>query len=228
MTDNARWTTRGTFTRYTSEVADLAGQPAFFPASSGFGNLGRTYIEEGKSITQLVGFTWNPVDSTQSASLVTLGNTAPDFRIGFVNDVTYGALAFGAVLDWQHGGNVINLTQYLYDSAGNSEDFGSPEWDLRRRFRSNGSIEPYIEDASFVKLREASIGAQLPSSLFSGLLPAESVRISVSGRNLWMWKKYTGLDPEVANFGPAAVRNNLDIAPYPPSRSFFFNISVGF
>jgi hypothetical protein len=32
----------------------------------------------------------------------------------------------------------------------------------------------------------------------------------------------------VANFGPAAVRNNLDIAPYPPSRSFFLNITVGF
>jgi hypothetical protein len=43
-----------------------------------------------------------------------------------------------------------------------------------------------------------------------------------------MWTNYSGVDPEVANFGSMAVRNNLDIGPYPPSRSFLFNISVGF
>jgi TonB-dependent starch-binding outer membrane protein SusC len=228
MTDVAQWTTRGTFTKYASEVSDLAGQPAFFPASSGFGNLGRTYIEEGQSITQIVGFQLQD-NGTLTPSLVQLGNSAPDFRMGFVNDVSYRALALNAVVDWQHGGNVINLTQFLYDAAGNPKDFGSDAWAERGRFRTAGSIEPYIEDASFVKLREVSIGADLPSSMFARIMPAtQSVRVSLTGRNLWMWKKYSGLDPEVANFGPAAVRNNLDIAPYPPSRSFFINLSVGF
>jgi len=32
----------------------------------------------------------------------------------------------------------------------------------------------------------------------------------------------------VANVGSAAIRNNLDVAPYPPSRSIFFDFSVGF
>jgi hypothetical protein len=52
--------------------------------------------------------------------------------------------------------------------------------------------------------------------------------VSVTGRNLATFTKYIGLDPEVANNGAAAIRNNLDIAQYPPSRSVFFNISVGF
>jgi TonB-dependent starch-binding outer membrane protein SusC len=43
-----------------------------------------------------------------------------------------------------------------------------------------------------------------------------------------MWAPYRGLDPEVANFGSAAIRNNLDVAPYPPSRSIFLNLSLGF
>jgi hypothetical protein len=59
-------------------------------------------------------------------------------------------------------------------------------------------------------------------------LSARSIRAGVTGRNLFMWTKYSGVDPEVANFGSMAVRNNLDIGPYPPSRSFLFNISVGF
>ena len=228
QTERTQWTTRGTFTKYTSEVEDLAGQPAFFPASSGFGNLGRTRIEEGRSITQIVGFGLNP-DGTPTPTLVELGNSAPDFRVGFVNDITFGIMSLNAVVDWQKGGDVINLTQFLYDDAENSADHGSAAWERRMAGYLTGSIEPYIEDASFVKLREVSIGADLPSSLYAPVMGSlDRVRVSVSGRNLWMWKRYSGLDPEVANFGPAAVRNNLDISPYPPSRSFFLNISVGF
>jgi TonB-dependent starch-binding outer membrane protein SusC len=74
-----------------------------------------------------------------------------------------------------------------------------------------------------------ALAADVPNRLLSPLsLGARSVRVGVTGRNLFMWAPYSGLDPEVANFGAAAVRNNLDIGPYPPTRSVFFNISVGF
>ena len=90
-------------------------------------------------------------------------------------------------------------------------------------------MEPYIEDATFLKLREVSIGVQLPESwLGRAPLGVDNARITLTGRNLLTFTDYTGLDPEVANLGSAAVRNNLDVAPYPPSRSFFFEISVGF
>jgi TonB-dependent starch-binding outer membrane protein SusC len=81
-----------------------------------------------------------------------------------------------------------------------------------------------------VKLREVSVGVNVPTPRRSTRWASaqRSVRLSVTGRNLAMWTNYSGLDPEVANFGAAAIRNNLDIGPYPPSRSFFFNISVGF
>jgi hypothetical protein len=57
---------------------------------------------------------------------------------------------------------------------------------------------------------------------------ATSARLGIAGRNLVSWQKYTGLDPEVANLGSAAVRNNLDVAPYPPNRSFFITLGLGF
>ncbi|MGH7460990.1 MAG: SusC/RagA family TonB-linked outer membrane protein, partial [Longimicrobiales bacterium] len=222
------WITRGTFTRYTSEVVDLAGLPAFFPASSGFGNLGRSRIEKGKSITQLVGFELND-DGTRGTTLVQLGNSAPDFRVGFVNDVSVGNINLSAVLDWQQGGDIINLTQYLQDDGRTSKDWGTPSWRARYQGYISGSIEPYIEEASFVKLRELSLNYSVPESLIGTMgLGARNLRIGLTGRNLFMWTKYTGLDPEVANFGSAAIRNNLDIGPYPPTRSFFLNFSVGF
>jgi hypothetical protein len=90
-------------------------------------------------------------------------------------------------------------------------------------------MTPYIEDASFLKLREVNIGMTLPQTWVNKTgLRSRAVRVGLSGRNLLTWQRYSGLDPEVANLGSAAIRNNLDVAAYPPSRSFFFNITVGF
>lgn len=228
QTADRQWVSRVTFTRYTSEVKDLAGLPPFFPAASGFGNLGRTRIEEGKSITQIVGFPLNP-DGTRGSSLAELGNSAPDFRMGFVNDVSFGPVTMSAVVDWQRGGSVINLTSFLMDDGRTSVDWGTPEWAARYRGYLSGAIEPYIEDGSFVKLREVSFNVDVPTQYVDALgLGSRYLRLGVVGRNLLMFTDYSGLDPEVANFGAAAVRNNLDIGPYPPTRSFFFNVSVGF
>lgn len=224
-----QWVSRVTFTKYTNEVVDLAGLPAFFPTASGFGNLGRTQIQVGRPITQLVGFALND-DGTRGTTLEQLGNTNPDFRMGFVNDVSWKRLTFNAVVDWQSGSDIINLTRYLQDDARTSADWGTPSGVARYKGYLSGSIEPYIEDASFVKLREINVGVDVPQRMFGQLLRAgvETMRLSVSGRNLWMWTRYSGLDPEVANFGAQAIRNNLDIGAYPPSRSFFFNVTLGF
>lgn len=94
---------------------------------------------------------------------------------------------------------------------------------------ADGVMLPFIEDATFLKLRELSLGVDIPASLFRGLRwGVDDARISLTGRNLFTKTDYTGLDPEVANLGSAAIRNNLDVAPYPPSRSVFLNISLGF
>lgn len=225
---NVQWTSRSTFTRYTSEVKDLAGLPSFRPPLSGFGGLGVTFIEVGKPLTQLVGRAFD-ADGNRTATDVQLGNTAPDFKMGFVNDFTYHNASLNVVLDYQRGGDIINLTQFLYDDAGLSADYGSDAWDYRMNGYNNGVMTPYIEDASFLKLREVNVGVTLPQSWVNKTgLRSRSVRVGLSGRNLLAWQRYSGLDAEVANLGSAAIRNNLDVAAYPPSRSFFFNITVGF
>jgi len=222
------WLTRTTFTRYTSEVVDLAGLPAFFPTASGYGNLGRSRVEEGRPITQIVGYDLNP-DGTRSNELKQLGNSAPDFRVGFMNDISYRALNLNVLVDWQQGGSVINLTQYLQDHGKTSGDWGTKKWEERYKHFQAGSIRPYVEDGTFVKLREVALMVDVPSSFTQSLnLGLRNLRVGLTGRNLFMWTKYSGLDPEVSNYGAQAIRNNLDIGPYPPSRSFYFNLSVGF
>jgi hypothetical protein len=88
-------------------------------------------------------------------------------------------------------------------------------------------ISPYIEDASFLKVRELSVSIALPTNIIPNW-GVENLRIGLNATNPFMWTKYSGLDPEVANFGAAAIRNNLDIAAYPPSRGIFFTLTAGF
>jgi hypothetical protein len=79
-------------------------------------------------------------------------------------------------------------------------------------------------------VREISLSYEFPAALTGRLFggAARSTRIELAGRNLFTFSDYPGLDPEVSNFGNQPIARNIDVAPYPPSRSFFFTIDVGF
>jgi hypothetical protein len=91
-------------------------------------------------------------------------------------------------------------------------------------------IDVWVENAGFVKIREITLGYDLPSSLSSRLFNghAEKASIELSGRNLGTWTKYTGLDPEVSNFGNQSLGRFQDVTPYPPSRQFYLTIATTF
>lgn len=80
-----------------------------------------------------------------------------------------------------------------------------------------GFALPYTQPASFMKVREIALTYNLPMK--SGVF--KSMRLRVAGRNLWTVTDYRGLDPEVSNFGNQQVGRSIDVAPFPPSRSFW-------
>lgn len=215
------WVSRVTFARNTSEVTKLS-VPTF--QVGGFGtSLGAFQIEKGKSATQIVG-----LDGT---NVVVVGDAAPDFQMGFSNELTWNRLRLSSLFDWRKGGHVINLTKFLYDLLGNSVDFGGPDSPGAIRLSRLGSkTSDFVEDAGFVKLRELTLSYELPESLTGRVLggAARTARLELSGRNLYTWTDYSGADPEVSNFGNQSIVRNIDVAPYPPSRSYFFTVSVDF
>jgi outer membrane receptor protein involved in Fe transport len=221
MTKRIEWASRGTLTLNRSQVTDLPDDiPPFDITVAGFGTgLGSYRIEEGKSATQIVS------TINGDGDIAVAGNGEPDFRIGWSNVVTTGDFTFSALLDWQQGSKVINLTRLLYDFGDNSPD---PEAAADRlEAFSNGDPRPYIEDASFLKLREVSVSYNLPKRLASQLGPVKTLQVGLSGRNLATFTGYSGLDPEVSNFGNQPIGRNYDVGPYPPSRSFWLSVSAG-
>jgi hypothetical protein len=88
---------------------------------------------------------------------------------------------------------------------------------------------PYIEDGTYLKLREVTLAYNFPratvSSLFNGQV--SYLKVGVSGRNLLMFTDYDGYDPEVSQFGNVSIGRSVDTIPYPSSRSYYFNLSFG-
>ncbi len=229
------WILRTNFTMTRSKVMELP-VPTFQPPL-GFGtSLGTFQIEVGKSATQIVGN-----DST--GAVVALGDANPDFQLSLGSDLSYKNLSFSFLWDYKKGGDVINLTELLFDLFQNSQDWskvgdssGVRPAHLGGQQRlgefSKGNTYPYVQDASYIKLREANLSFRLPQATVSHLFGdrVKGATISLSGRNLIriLPTHYRGIDPEVSNFGNQPIGRNIDVAPFPPSRSFFFSIDLDF
>ncbi len=231
------WVFRSNFFLNRSNVTELP-VPSFLPASSGFGvGLGTIRIEQGKSATQFVGniridpVSGAPVDST-------IGDVNPDFKVAFTNDINWKALRLYFHWDWQQGGTIVNLTRLLYDAGGLTKDFDVPApgetqgAGLKRLLEGplvGGDTRIYAEDATFLKLREITLSYALPQSAVRGIWGGiRNARLSVSARNLLTFTDYSGMDPEVSNFGNQPTGRNIDVAPFPRTRSFWFGIDLGF
>lgn len=220
-TGNVSWLFRTTFSLTRSKITELS-VPAFIPANAGFGvGLGTFRIEEGKSVTQIIG------NLADGSGVGQIGDATPDFRMGFTNDLQIGAFSIYAHANWQKGGDLVNLTELLFDAGQNSEDFEDAGSNRISNF--GGDTKLYVQDGTFLKLREVTLSWQLPASLVEGIWGSiDNARVSVSGRNLLNFSDYRGLDSEVSNFGNQSVGRNIDVAPFPPSRSFWFSIDLAF
>ncbi|SFQ23785.1 SusC/RagA family TonB-linked outer membrane protein [Parafilimonas terrae] len=85
----------------------------------------------------------------------------------------------------------------------------------------------WIEDGSFVKLKNVSIGYTFPES-WLGRFAITKTRLYISSQNLFFISKYSGLDPEIGIQGGNATQNGVDAGTYPSSRYFSFGLNVTF
>ncbi len=215
------WYSRSAFWLNRSEVTRL-DVPAF--NLGGFGaTLGTFRIEEGQSATQIVGISPNGV--------VVFGDAEPDFQMSFQNTLNYKNLEFAFLVHWKKGGNNINLSTLLTDIYGTSPDFDDTDLDPAGEL-SNGdyrlnalgaTAEPWIEDASYVRLREIGLYYNFPD-LCKGKI--NNLKIGFSGNNLLNFFTYNSYDPEVSNFGSDGFSSNVEVLPFPSAKRFFGHIAI--
>jgi hypothetical protein len=212
--------------------------PPFIPPSGSFGSrFGNGFVQQGQittvfqAINGCTALVTSPTTGavscpTANRILKFMGNSAPDFQMGFSNDLNYGPFRFSSLLDWKKGGLAANLTNNYFD-GGLLADTAIGNARVREFAKGNAV---YTEKTTFVKLREVTVGYELSNEMTGRLFGGKvsNARIDLSGRNLLTWTPYSGLDPEVSNFGNQALGRFQDVTPYPPSRTFYLTINTTF
>lgn len=176
-----------------------------------------------------------------------VGHPYPDFVGGFNNDFTFKNWDLGILFTFQIGGNI-------YDDSGKFQRGNLGGWNLTKkvldRWRQPGDITDVnratlgnsgiattanttedLYDASFLRLKSLSIGYTLPEAWVKKMR-LSSVRLGLTGTNLFCITGYDGLDPEIFRDMENAQQKNLSAnvtyLSLPQSRNFTFNLNVTF
>jgi TonB-dependent starch-binding outer membrane protein SusC len=257
QTADFSWNTRVSYQSSKQEIKGLPNFVPPFAAAGSFGaSWGRNYIRAGSRTTAIWGNAPVEVDAsgkvlrilpkgawitmpnvTKQTRDTIIGDANPDYQMFFTNQVQYKRLGVSFLLDWRKGGEVANMTHTLFDEGGQSRDYDerSPVDTFTlgqyryEAWRGGTDARMYLEDGTFVKLREVQISFDVPARLYNRLGGrVSSLRLQLLGRNLATWTNYWGMDPEFNNFGNTNLNRFIDLAPYPPSKQFFFGFDIGF
>lgn len=109
----------------------------------------------------------------------------------------------------ENGGNTVPILKYT---------------DLNGNYANLSSF--YVEDGSYLRLRNVTLGYTLPDPVFAKTTFIKRVRVYGSVQNALTFTKYSGFDPEVGSTNPLA--SGVDDGVYPMPRTFMFGLKASF
>ena len=167
--------------------------------------------------------------------MTVLGNGHPNFTWGFNSFVSFKGFNLNVFIQGVHGVDVFNLPKHglLGGGAGvldatsteilNSYSFDGTLPALNANFRAQSSL--FVEDASFIRFRNITLGYDMPRSVLDRLGLA-SMRVYGGVQNLITITDYTGYDPETKSGSLAAP--GVDRGSFPVPRTFTFGINLSY
>lgn len=228
------WNARIGWWKNQAEVTELL-VPAF--TTGGFADfLGNYMIKEGYSPTTIIGVGAEPdvtLNGDGDPTLQVYGNAEPDFQMSLNNQMSFAGFDFTMAWHWKQGGENINLSALLFDLNETTHDFDDTDLDPDGEL-ANGpyrlsqlgvNTEPYVEDASYLRLREVGLFYHLPTNIIGGF---NDVTIGVSANNLINIFSYDSYDPEVSNFGNGGLSSGVEVTPFPSSKRYDFHVRFSF
>ena len=184
--------------------------------------------------------------------LIKIGNYNPDFTLGWNNAFRYKNWNASFLFDWRQGGEIVSRTRALGNVGGQlaetafrpdagivaqgvNVNTGQPNTvavsaeSYYRQFYDRNHEENNVYDASFLKLRQVSIGYVLNlEEGFLGLKDTSTMNFSLIGNNLFVWTENPHFDPEqIAVQGNGFVSGVEDMS-YATTRSIGFKVGFNF
>ncbi|MNK23540.1 TonB dependent receptor [compost metagenome] len=178
-----------------------------------------------------------------------IGSPFPDFTYGMTNSFSYKGFDLAFTLQGVQGFEVLNAARRFYGNYAGSynvlkstangwkseSDRGdgvSPQVDRNFNALGNASVinnatSAFVEDGSFLRIRNITLGYNLPAAVAKSLKVANA-RLSFTVQNLHTFTKYEGYNPEVSIEGANPLMPGVDSGGYPLARTFMFGLNFGF
>jgi hypothetical protein len=182
-----------------------------------------------------------------------LGSGVYKFTGGWHNQLTYKNITLDLLFDFKFGAKLFSSTNWYLtyygmhkntlkgrETSGDGTIIGEgvnedgsknttavTAQNYWRGIANNNIAEEFLYDASFIKLREVSLGYNFPQSILGKQRLVQGLNVALVARNLWTILKYTdNIDPE------SAINNTngqgLELNGYPTTRSIGFNVNIKF
>jgi TonB-linked SusC/RagA family outer membrane protein len=173
-----------------------------------------------------------------------IGNPNPDFTYGFTNSFSFKGIDVSVFIQGSHGGEIMNIVNRsiggldkLYNNQLKAySNYWSPTntgatIPRPRPGTDNQNLvisDRFIEDASYMRIQNISLGYHLPKAVIKRLRVVHSVRVYGSIQNLKTFTKYSGYDPEVGSFNQNTGLMNVDNGRYPVPRTMTVGVNLEF
>lgn len=169
-----------------------------------------------------------------------IGDPNPDFIWGMNNTFSYKGFDLNVFFQASVGNDIYNFTRLQTDLGAGNSNATTALLDRWTPSNTNGSVpranelrntrssSRWVEDGSYVRMKNISLGYNLPTKL-TEKMKISSLRVYVSGQNLLTFTNYSGFDPEVSWAGASgnSANQGLDYVSYPNAKGITLGLNLG-
>lgn len=196
-----------------------------------------TGVSQQVGDTKYVDTDGNGVIST--ADKHNLGTAQPKFTFGLSNTINYKGFDLTFLFQGSYGNKIFNFLQQKLEIPTLSLNASATLLDRYSATNPNGTVakatnapvaqvtDRYIEDGSYVKLKNLSLGYTFSRGVLEKL-HIKQLRLYATAQNILTWTKYTGLDPEVNFFDSDNTKQGIDYGAYPSTKTLLAGLNITF
>ena len=186
----------------------------------------------------------NTVIAPEGEDRIVTGQGVPKFYFGWNNTLSWKNWTFNILINAATGVDRFNMSRAITAHGGGSNKYTTlyeayfKGWDMvenkadaKYSSLTNGNNRKYfmstfyLEDATFLKLKNISLSYRIPKNA----LKVMDARLSFSVQNILTFTNYSGMDPEVYGAtGISGSNGGIDLGAYPVPRTYTFGLTLNF
>ena len=175
-----------------------------------------------------------------------MGSPFPDFAGGFGTVLAYKGISLNVAFVYSYGNEIYHTNRQELDNDGENisvnamklqdgwsrwvnpgDDATHPESVYGGNMNSNKYSSRYLEDGSYLRLRNITLAYDLPA-IYAQKIKLQGLRVYFSVDNLKTWTKYSGADPDVPLYLGAYNLPGTQFFKYPISKQFIVGLDISF